>query len=115
MVLKYNPHIPETVGELIDQLSLMLLTSPLFEDPTGFFEGRNIDTEFEALTKGLNNTKVKLGSDRYMELAKMSAQMRACFEADPKGSSGETLKGRNIALDMIEILKSGKSADYWDE
>lgn len=59
MVLKYNPHIPETVGELIDQLSLMMLTSPLFEDPTGFFEGRNIDTEFDALSKGLNNVKEK--------------------------------------------------------
>lgn len=115
MVMKYNPYIPETVGDLIDQLSLMVLTSPLFEDPTGFFEGRNIDTEFEALSKGLSNVKAKLGSDRYIELANMSAQMRACFEADPKDSNGETLKGRNIALDMIEILKSGKSAEYWDE
>ncbi len=44
----------------------------------------------------------------------MSAQMRAYFEADPDDNTGETTKGLEIALDMIDILKSGTGDEYWD-
>lgn len=114
MQWKYNPYIPETVSELIDELYSMILESPLFDDDSGYFPGKNIDTEFEVLGKGLSNIKAKLGSDRYLRLVELAAQMRAFFEADPDEKTGDAIKGRDIALDMIEILKSGKSDDYWD-
>lgn len=114
MFPNYKPYIPKSVRELIDLVGSAVLLSPTFEDKTGYFQGRNIDTEFLAIEEGLNNVKAKLGHDIYTELYSMSAQMRAYFEADLEDKTGDAIKGRNIALDMIDILKSGKSDEYWD-
>ena len=115
MFRDYRPCIPKSVSELIDVLGSVVLCAPDFSDRTGYFPGRNIDTEFVEINEGLKAIKTKLGSDRYVELTTLSAQMRAYFETDPDDSTGDTTKGRQIAIDMIDILKLGKTAEYWDE
>ena len=114
MFRNYKPYIPKAVGELIDLLGSVVLLSPTFEDKTGYFPGKNIDTEFLAINEGLKNIRSKIGEDNYKTLLDMTAQMRAYFDADPEDTTGDTTKGMNIAIEMMEILKSGDGDDYWD-
>jgi hypothetical protein len=86
----------------------MMISSPTFVDKTGYFPERNIDTVFHALNEGLKVTRGKLGEERYRKLVEMSNQVRAYFEADSE-DKGETLKGRELILDMEDLIKSRAS------
>jgi hypothetical protein len=59
----HKPYIPQTPGELVDQLGGMMLEAPTFVDKTGFFR-QSIDTEFEALNGGLDAIRSRLGEER---------------------------------------------------
>jgi hypothetical protein len=89
----------------------MMLDSPTFLDESGYFVGMNIDTEFYALDEGLKLIRQSLGEEKYLALTEMSARMKAHFEADPNDENGECLAGRELILDMIDILKGRKSTD----
>jgi hypothetical protein len=101
-------YIPEGIGEIIDHLSLMMLSSPTFLDKTGYFPDRNIKTVFLQLNEGLRLIRVKLGEERYLRLMQMSDQMRAHFEADPEDKTDDSLKGRDIILEMKDLLKQSR-------
>jgi hypothetical protein len=101
----YKPHIPQTVGQLWDHLGSMMLSSPKFEDNSGYFPGMGIDIEFQALVAGLEVLRPVIGEDRYLKLGEMSRRMRAHFEADPEDKTDDTLAGRDIIVEMEEILK----------
>jgi len=103
---KYNPYIPESIGDLRDLIGSMMLDSPTFVDKSGFFAGKNIETAFYALGEGLRILRGKLGEERYRELVEMSNQMRAYFEADPEDQTGDAIKGRDLILDMLDLLKA---------
>lgn len=83
----------------------MMIASPKFEDITGYFPGRSIDTTFYELNEGLEILKAKLGDDTYVKLREMSDLMRTHFEADPENKTEDTLKGREIILNMVDIIK----------
>lgn len=101
-----NPYIPKTRFEIQDFLGRMMLGAPTFVDKTGYFESRNIDTEFFALNEGLNAVRKQLGEEAYQQLAELSAQMRALFEADPENKTGETKRGRQCIREMEDILRA---------
>jgi hypothetical protein len=101
---EYKPHIPQTIGELKDQLGSMMLSSPRFQDDTGYFPGMGIDTEFFALNEGLAFLRNKLGTERYEALRALSDRMRAHFEADPQDGTDDALKGREIIQEMEDLL-----------
>jgi hypothetical protein len=101
----YTYLIPKNLSELRDTLGGMMLLSPKFEDITGYFPGRSIDTTFYELNEGLRLMRGKLGDELYLKLRDMSDQMRAHFEADPEDKTGESLKGREIIMDMEDLLK----------
>jgi hypothetical protein len=100
--------IPQNLSELIDTLSGIRLLSPTFRDITGYFPGRNIDNTFYELNEGLQLLRPKLGEDLYLKLRCMSDQMRAHFEADPEDQTGDSLKGRDISLEMTDLLKQSR-------
>jgi len=104
IIMRYKPHIPQTVGELTDQIRSMMLGSPTFKDKTGYFPQMNIDTEFFALNEGLLAFRKKLGEECYETLKSLSDKMRALFEADPEDKTGETRTGWKIIREMEEIL-----------
>ncbi len=104
--MQYRPHIPETLGELMDKLGSMMLGAPTFKDKTGYFPGKNIDTTFFALNEGLLAIRKTLGEERYATLRALSDKMRALFEADPEDKTGATQAGREIIHEMEDILKS---------
>ena len=99
-----NPYIPKTKDEIRDFLGRMMLGAPTFIDKTGYFETRNIETEFLALNEGLELVRRQLGEENYRKLTELSAQMRKLFEADPENKTGETSKGRKCILEMQEVL-----------
>lgn len=101
-----NPHIPRNIEEVWDLAGSMMLGAPTFVDKTGYFEDRNIDTEFFALGEGLKVIREKVGAEDYERLTELSARMRAHFEADPEDTTGETTKGRQCIVEMIEILRA---------
>jgi hypothetical protein len=105
MVRPYKPHIPKDVSEIRDLLGFMMLRSPTFIDKTGYFPGRNLETVFYALNEGLRLMRAKLGEERYLKLMEMSDRMRAHFEADPENKTDDTLKGRDIIVEMRDMLK----------
>jgi hypothetical protein len=105
MLSPRGPHIPKDIGELRDLLNSMMISSPTFKDNTGYFPEDDIDTTFHALKEGLKNTRKTLGDERYRKLVEMSDQMRAYFEADPEDKTDDTIKGRELILDMIDLLK----------
>jgi hypothetical protein len=106
MVRKYRPHIPESLGELMDQFTSMLLESPTFLDKSGYFPEQNLENSVGALTEGLGRLRPELGDDLYRKLVAMSDQMRDCFEADPEDKTGETRKGKRLVLEMEKLVEA---------
>ena len=104
--MRYSPYIPQTVGELMDKIRAMMLSATTFTDKTGYFPGKNLDTEFFALNEGLLAVRKKLGEERYAALKALSDKMRPLFEADPEDKTGETQAGREIIHEMEDILGS---------
>lgn len=105
----YQPYIPQAIGEIMDHLAFMMLSSPTFEDDSGYFPGRNIETTFLALNEGLKAVRKKLGEERYVALAALSDRIRAHFEADPENNTDDTLKGRALIHNMEELLTKQKA------
>lgn len=106
-------YVPQGIGEIQDHLSMMMLSSPQFEDRTGLLPGRSIDTVFAELDDGLKGIRKKLGEESYLRLAELSAQMRTHFEADPEDRTAGSIKGRDCIAEMKDILRaksSGKPA-----
>lgn len=100
----YDPYIPETVGELLDQLTSMTGSAPTFAHPLGIFP-QTIDTEFFALTEGLKAVRKKIGEERYAQCVEMADRMRVLFEADPEDVNGQTQAGRELIFDMEDVLR----------
>jgi len=92
----------------MDKLGGMMLLYPKFKDLTGYFPGRNIDNTFYELNEGLRMLQSKLGEELYLKLRDMSDRMRAHFEADPDFKTGESLKGRDLLLEMMDLLKQSR-------
>ena len=98
-------YIPQGGSEIIDHLALMMLYSPMFIDKTGYFPHRNIDTVFQQLNEGLQLIRGRLGEARYLKPRDMSDRMRAHFEADPEDKTDDSLKGREIIMQMEDLLR----------
>jgi hypothetical protein len=106
MPSKSEPSIPKSISEIIDLLSSMLLSAPTFVDRTGYFPDRSLASEFLELTEGLKLCRNKLGEERFSTAVQMSDQMRILFESDPEDSTGDSLDGRELILDLQDLLRS---------
>lgn len=107
----YKPYIPQSIGDVMDLLARMMLDSPTFEDDSGYFPDRNIETTFFQLSEGLKIIHKKLGEERYAALVSLSDRMRTHFEADPENKTDDTLKGRALIHEMEDILTGRKAAN----
>ncbi len=103
---RYRPYIPSNIDDLLDLVGSMMLSSPTFVDRTGYFPERNIETVFGALREGFQIAREELGEECYQKLVELSNRMRAYFEADPEQKTGDTLKGRELILDMEDLIKA---------
>jgi hypothetical protein len=56
------------------------------------------------LNEGLQAIREQLGEGLYLKLREMSDRMRAYFEADPEGKTGESSKGREIIHQMMNAI-----------
>lgn len=104
----YKPYVPETLGELLDLIGSMVLGSPRFSDTSGFFPGKNIETEYFALGEGLAAVRPDLGEERYTKLLGMAERTKACFVAATDEGSDEVWTGRNLLLEMVEIVSEAR-------
>jgi hypothetical protein len=104
MPRQYTPYIPQGKSEIMDKLGSMMLSSPKFEDDSGYFPGKSIDTEFYSLNEGLRLIRNQLGEEKYLALADLSARMRKHFEADPDDKTEDGLAGRQLIHEMEDIL-----------
>jgi hypothetical protein len=108
MARQFRPYVPQTLGEFLDKLGFLMLSSPTFIDKTGYFPEQNLETTFQSLNEGLQVLRPQLGEDRYRKLREMSDQMRAYFEADPE-DKGDAKKGRALILEMEDLI-TGRSS-----
>ena len=108
MPRSYEPYIPQSIGELIDKLGWMMFHAPGFEDDTGYFPGRNLETTFFSLNEGFKAIRNRLGEERHAALLALSDRMRAHFEADPEDKTGEARAGRALIHDMENLLKASR-------
>ncbi len=106
---KFRPYVPQNLGELRDKLGSMMIGSPTFRDTTGYFPEENVETTFSGLNDGIEALRSKLGEDRYRRFVDMSKQMRTYFEADPQDETGDATKGRDLILDMLDMLKTPRA------
>ena len=70
--------VPETIGELIDQIGWMVLTAPEFQStmaPNG-----NIDIAFEELSKGIEHLCPKFGEQHCADLHSIADESKALLE-----------------------------------
>lgn len=111
--MRYKTYIPQTIGELMDQIGSMMLGAPTFQDKTGYFPQMNIDTEFFALNEGLLALRDKFGEE-YETVMAMSDKMRALFEADPEDTTGDTRAGRKIIREMEDLLMRVGAQKGWE-
>lgn len=98
----YQPYIPQTIGEIMDHLGMMMLKSPTFNDD--YFTEQNIETVYFSLNEGLKVVRQKLGEERYGALVELSDRMRKQFEADPEDKTKNSLMGRAIIHEMEDLL-----------
>ncbi len=101
---KYESYVPEEETELCDMLGSMLLASPKFAADPVYFPDLTIHTEFKGLDAGINLLRPQLGEEIYVKLIEMSSQAKRLFEADPDDKTGETKRGQEIILDMLDIV-----------
>lgn len=100
----YKPYVPETLSELMDQVVPMMGDAPNFKDDTGYFPGKNIDSEFYALIEGFGKVRDKIGEDRYAKALDIAARMKAIFleaedEDDPK-----TMQGIYLIHELMDLI-----------
>jgi hypothetical protein len=108
-VIGFEPYIPETLSELMDQVVPMMGDAPKFTDDSGCFPERNIDTEFRALIEGFGNVRDKIGEDQYTKALDIAARMKALFleatdEDDPK-----TMEGIVLIHELIDIIDGARA------
>jgi hypothetical protein len=103
-----NSRVRQNIIELMDLLASMMLLAPKFLDDTGYLPHQNLDSMFRELYAGLDFNRTKLGEARYLELKRMTDEMRPLFEADPDNKTGQTVVGRKIILAMEDILRQVK-------
>jgi hypothetical protein len=101
----HKPYIPGTISELIDMLSMMMISSPTFVDNSGYFPERNVGTVFFQFNESPQLLRGRLGEALYLKLTEMSDRMRAHFEADPEDKTDDGLKGRGLIVEMQDLLK----------
>lgn len=99
-------YIPQSRGDLVDQLSSMMLSAPKFKSRLPWAFEENIDTNFFELNEGLKTIRRQLGEETYAQLVALSDKMRAHFEADPDDKTDDCIKGRDCIDEMIEILRA---------
>ena len=99
-------YVPQTIGEIIDHLGMMMLSSPRFEDRTGLLPDSSIETVFAELGGGLERVRTKVGEENYDKHTEISARMRAHFEADPEDKTADGIKGRECIHEMEDILRA---------
>ena len=105
---KNSPRVPTGINEVWDFLGHMMLAAPTFRDSSGYFPYRNVETQFQSLNEGLKTVRSDVGEETYQKLVALSDRMRAHFEADPESKNGEVIKGRELILDMQDILKASR-------
>ncbi len=103
ILIPYREPVPQSIGEMMDLLGSMMISSPTFSD--SYFPGRNAETVFGALHEGLDKLRTKLGADRFNRLNHLALEIRALFEADPNGGVPETMRGREKILEMERVLR----------
>lgn len=103
-----KPYIPQGIGEVIDQLGSMMLSSPKFKSRFPWEREENIDTNFFQLNEGLKTVRRQIGEETYAQLVALSDTMRAHFEADPEDKTEDGLKGRDCIEEMIELLRASR-------
>lgn len=104
--MQYKPYIPQNVGDLLDQLAFMMLSSPTFKDKTGYFPQQSVDTAFSSLNEGLLVVRNDLGEEHFTALMVLSNKMRALFESDPDDKTGGTRDGQMLIHEMEDILEN---------
>ena len=102
---RYKPYVPQDRQELVDLLGSMVLDSPRFADTSGFFPGKNIETVYFALSEGLKAIQVDLGRERVAKLDEMAERTKKWFTAATDEDADEVWAGRNLLLEMIEIVE----------
>lgn len=104
-----NPYIPASISEIYDLLGSMLLGAPTFIDETGVFAERNIDSEFHALTEGVQKVRKKLGEERYAQMIDLAGQAKALFAEDPNDDNGKTDQGRLLLYEIEKLIQDARS------
>jgi hypothetical protein len=103
-------YIPKSFGDLLENLNAILLCSPKFVDPTGGYEPwRSLEARFYTFNEGIRDLRSQLGEECYEKLAAMSDRIRACFQADPDETTGETRKGKDLVYDMEDLIKARRA------
>jgi hypothetical protein len=102
---------PQDLGELWDRLGWMMLNAPKFlrdESLAMLMPERNLATTMFELREGLGNVRRQLGEERYHTALKMADRMQTLFEADPDQKTGEARQGREVILEMENLLKTAR-------
>lgn len=102
------PYIPQTVGEVIDHASMMVLASPKFSGDGYLYAHRTVESEFAILNQGLARIKGKLGLERYAAARNLSDRARALFEADQDDVNGKTTGGKRLMVELVNLLTEPK-------
>lgn len=98
----YKPHVPQSVGEMVEKLDWMSYHAPTFEDPSfdEMYPGRTLRVVFFEINEGLNVLRGEIGAERYRTAVEQAERMRALFE----GAPNDLLDGKKLIEDMKLLL-----------
>ena len=99
----HQPYIPQTLGEVFELLSVVLLSSPKFLDHR--FPAQTLESVFFALNTGLGRGKGRLGEERYRRAVELSGRIQKHFEADPEDTNGQTHQGRLLIHELEAVVR----------
>ena len=103
-----DPYVPETLSEIYDLLGSLYLGAPTFLDDSGYFPGRNIESEFFVLVQSFNKVRTKVGDEQFKQLLDLATRAKALFEGDPADDNGKADEGRKLLLAGEDIIQSAR-------
>lgn len=105
----YRPYVPETLSELMDQVVPMMGDAPKFQDDTGYFPRKSIDSEFYALVEGFGKVRDKIGEDKYAAAIDIAARMKAIFLEAADENDPKTMQGIYLIHELIDIIDEARA------
>jgi hypothetical protein len=112
MSRQYRIFVAECLSDLADQAVCLSIDAPTYSRVKHILPHATLDSQFFTFTEGLRRFRPQLGETLFRKLFEMCDEARACFEADPDRTTGETDRGKQLILDVEAMIEEVRIREW---